>query len=288
MSSSTVGNFATSNSLYAYLDGRFRQVTPTEIVASQKIYYRSKVSGTVPKPTAWVTLATNKYNDTVSVGNSGWSTKVTPIASSTAENVTKYLYLYTCEQRKRLDGTVECTAVTLDENTTIIDGGNIITHTVTADQLNATSINASNSLTVGAFNTSTQNDILNSNVQVGGRNLLQQSWRETQSSVTKSGITYTCNTDGSITLNGTSTAQHVFILAQSLTLSAGTYTLSGCPAGGGTNSYRLDILEVSLVGGTTGSVPDNGNGRTFETTGGTTGQVRIRVVSGQTLSNLTF
>jgi hypothetical protein len=171
MSSSTVGNFATSNSLYAYLDGKFRQVTPTEIVASQKIYYRSKVSGTVSKPTAWVTIATNKYNDTISVGNGGWSTKVTPIAASKAENVDKYLYLYTCEQRKRLDGTVECTDITLDENTTIIDGGNIITHTVTAEQLNATSINASKSLTVGAMTDAAAATILNSNINVGGRNL---------------------------------------------------------------------------------------------------------------------
>lgn len=124
-------------------------------------------------------------------------------------------------------------------------------------------------------------------VQVGGRNLLQREWRVDDSG-DKSGITYTCNADGSITLNGTSTAQHVFILAQSLTLSAGTYTFSGCPAGGGTNSYRLDILAVPLVGGTTASVPDSGRGMTFETTGGTTGQVRIRVVSGQTLTNLTF
>jgi len=124
-------------------------------------------------------------------------------------------------------------------------------------------------------------------VQVGGRNLLQREWRVDDSG-DKSGITYTCNADGSITLNGTSMAQHVFILARSLTLSAGTYTLSGCPAGGGTNSYRLDILTVPVSGGTTETKADNGNGVTFETPGGTTGQVRIRVVSGQTLSNLTF
>lgn len=168
--------FNSSKDLYAYLDGRFRQVTPTEIVASQKIYYRSKVSGTVPKPTAWVTLATNKYNDTVSVGNGGWSTKVTPIASSKAENVTKYLYLYTCEQRKRLDGTVECTAVTLDENTTIIDGGNIITNSITANQIAANAVTAdklaANSLTIGKFTDADKAKVDNSYVQIGGRNLL--------------------------------------------------------------------------------------------------------------------
>lgn len=159
-----------------------------------------------------------------------------------------------------------------DGTSTVISGGQIQT----------------GSLSIGAFDSAAQSATLNSNISVGGRNLLQQSWRETQSSVTNSGITYTCNANGSITLNGTSTAMNVFVLAQSMTLSAGTYTLSGCPEGGGTNSYRLDILAVPLVSGTTESVADNGSGMTFETTGGTTGQVRIRVASGQTLSNLTF
>lgn len=85
------------------------------------------------------------------------------------------MYLYTCEQRKRLDGTVECTDVTLDENTTIIDGGNIITHTVTAEQLNATSINASKTLTVGAMTDAAAATILNSNISVGGRNYILDS-----------------------------------------------------------------------------------------------------------------
>ena len=169
-SSTTVGNFSPSNSLYAFIDGRFRQVTPTEIVVSQRIYYRSLVAGTVSKPTVWIEQTGNKYNDTVSVGNSGWSTKVTPIAKSTAETTTtnkKYLFLYTCEQRKRLDGTVDCTPVLLDDSTTVIDGGNIITGTVTANQIQ------SGSLSIGVFGAETQNDILNSNIEIGGRNLLR-------------------------------------------------------------------------------------------------------------------
>lgn len=52
---------------------------------------------------------------------------------------TKYPYLYTCEQRKRLDGTVECTKVLLDDTTTVIDGGNIITGSVSANSINANS-----------------------------------------------------------------------------------------------------------------------------------------------------
>lgn len=168
MSSATVGNFSPSNSLYAFIDGRFRQVTPTEIVASHRVYFRAASSSKPTAPTsAWVEEATNDTNT-----YNSWTTKVPPLAASTATGQTKYLYLYTCEQRKRLDGTIQCTDVQLDENTTVIDGGNIITGTVTANQLNVSNINASNSFTIGAFNTDTRNDILNSNIEVGGRNLL--------------------------------------------------------------------------------------------------------------------
>ena len=54
---------------------------------------------------------------------------------------TKYPCLYTCEQRKRLDGTVECTKVLLDENTTVIDGGNIITNSIAANKIKVNEIN---------------------------------------------------------------------------------------------------------------------------------------------------
>ena len=63
--------------------------------------------------------------------------------------------------------------VLLDDSTTVIDGGNIITGTVTANQLNATNINASHILTVGSMTTETQGDILNSNIQIGGRNFVR-------------------------------------------------------------------------------------------------------------------
>ncbi len=176
--------------LYAYVDGKFRQVTPTEIVATQKIYYRSKVSGNVPTPKTWITSKSNIFNDTISVGVSGWSTKVTPLSKdkNTNTDANKYLYLYTCEQRKRLDGTIECIPTDnalLDDSTTVIDGGNIITGTVTANQLDATNINASKILTVGSMTTDAQNSILNSNIEIGGRNLAlnSASWSGTRENV---------------------------------------------------------------------------------------------------------
>lgn len=52
---------------------------------------------------------------------------------------------------------------------------NIAANAVTADKLDATTINASNKLTVGALTTTDQNNILNSNIQIGGTNLLKNS-----------------------------------------------------------------------------------------------------------------
>lgn len=179
MASATNGYFATSKDLYAYTDGAFRQVNPATIVATQKIYYRSNAesSGTGVKPngnglpTTWVTNTSNTFN-TTATNASGWSTKVSPLTNDGVTGSTKYLYLWTCEQRKRLDGTVAYTDIVLDENTTVIDGGRIITNSITANKLNASNINASKTLTVGALTDAAAETILNSNVVVGGRNLL--------------------------------------------------------------------------------------------------------------------
>ena len=143
--------FNSSKDLYAYIDGKFRQVTPTEIVATQRIYWRTATSGTPSKPSSWVTATSNSY--------ASWTTKVPPLSSDGTTGESKYPYLYTCEQRKRLDGTVECTAVLLDDSTTIIDGGNIITNSITANKLDTIDLNASHAITIGAFDYETSNTI---------------------------------------------------------------------------------------------------------------------------------
>ena len=56
-------------------------------------------------------------------------------------------------------------------DTTIIDGGNIITNSIGANQLNTNNINNSGLLTTGALTVGARSDVLNSNIQVGGRNL---------------------------------------------------------------------------------------------------------------------
>ena len=62
-----------------------------------------------------------------------------------------------------------------NNTTTTINGGKITSNTITADKINASDINASHSLTVGALTTTDQENILNSNVRIGGKNLLLRS-----------------------------------------------------------------------------------------------------------------
>ena len=100
---------------------------PRDVTArTQRVYYRKNASGAPSVPTAWVTVGndgTNKYDQ--------WTTKVPPIKSET----NRYLYLYTCEQSQKGDGTLVHTTVLLDDSTTVIDGGNIITGSIEANRL---------------------------------------------------------------------------------------------------------------------------------------------------------
>ena len=136
---------------------------------TQRIWYRTNTSTNLTGPTTWVTENTDIY--------STWTTKCPPLAGSIdTSGSNKYPYLYTCTQTQTVAqqaaGNV-CTAsaVLLDDSTTIIDGGKIITGSVTANKIDATDINASGMLTVGALSQATQDDILNENVIIGGRNL---------------------------------------------------------------------------------------------------------------------
>jgi hypothetical protein len=131
--------------------------------AREQLIYISKATGTtsVSANTTWVTNATGNQNV--------WTTKRPEYSKS-------YPVLFVATQRQTVSQTsgtaCTCTTPMIDNTNTVIDGGNIITGTVTANQLNAADINASKTLTIGAFQEDTQEDILNSNVQIGGRNLI--------------------------------------------------------------------------------------------------------------------
>lgn len=80
---------------------------------------------------------------------------------------------------------------------------------------------------------------------------------------TQNGLTFTDNGDGSITVNGTATAEKTFFVcttASKYPLEKGKYMLSGCPEGGGASTYRI---YLEFYKGTTWkySISDTGSGK---------------------------
>ena len=113
----------------------------------------------------------------------------------------------------------------------------------------------------------------------GGKNKLQV----TATSNTINGVTFTVNSDGTVLVNGTADADAFFILSDATFLRdspSGTYVLTGCPSGGSTLSYNLDVQSARGA--------DIGNGILIEYTNLTYANVRIRVYSGTSCNNLLF
>lgn len=112
--------------------------------------------------------------------------------------------------------------------------------------------------------------------------------------VTRNGITWTVNDDGSVTANGTATEQSVFNVdgrtsELNFTTAGKKYSLSGCPEGGSSSKYRLQLGEfaddkTTLIQGK----QDYGNGVIFTSLEHSYTNITIVVASGQTVENLTF
>ena len=108
------------------------------------------------------------------------------------------------------------------------------------------------------------------------------------------GITFTDNGDGTITTNGTATAYADYPMQlrtdtqTPFYLPNGTYTISGCPAGGGSSTYRI-LVGKTVNGAWQTIAADSGEGATFEydTSMGALGVV-IAIYQGMTVDNLTF
>lgn len=105
-----------------------------------------------------------------------------------------------------------------------------------------------------------------------GKNLLQNNFI----SQTISGVTFTKNSDGTILVNGTATAD-ISLPINYVTLEAGSYILTGCPSGGASTTYSM-ILE--------GVARDIGSGKTFSVVNNK--RVLIEIKNGTNCSNLLF
>ena len=95
---------------------------------------------------------------------------------------------------------------------------------------------------------------------------------------TARGVVFTVQDDGEVIV--TETATGTAFWGVQFTIPAGSYILSGCPSGGGSNTYLIDIRNS--VGGTeiSGISGDTGSGSQFTITEPLTAYLNIRIASG--------
>lgn len=115
-------------------------------------------------------------------------------------------------------------------------------------------------------------------ISYGSRNLFPISTAGTQ---TITGITFTNNSDGSFTVNGTATANSTYRIGSIPVDTSKTYTLSGCPGVGSYTTYGVYYYD------TVTSQYDFGEGVSFKPKGNTL-SIYIRVFSGAIIENLVF
>ena len=79
-------------------------------------------------------------------------------------------------------------------------------------------------------------------IKISGKNLISYPYSETTKTV--NGITFTDNGDGTVTANGTATANASFFMSRNFGFkNECDYFLSGCPSGGGLNTYYINWYQ---------------------------------------------
>lgn len=119
-----------------------------------------------------------------------------------------------------------------------------------------------------------------------GENLVKFPY-STTSAANKNGLVFTSQQDGSITVDGTATADTWYLVEGGIEKRLPMNTpiaLSGCPAGGSIGSYYIGLY----LGGTWFSDAGNGNTNIKLTTRKIRSRVEISIVKGTVCNNLTF
>jgi lysophospholipase L1-like esterase len=114
------------------------------------------------------------------------------------------------------------------------------------------------------------------------KNLMYYPYHETTK--TQNGLTFTDNGDGTITVNGTATAQTTFYFALAQPLKAGSYILNGVPAGGGGSTFFLYLNTTGAITATNTS----GDSSVFTLATDQTASIRITIQSGAVLNSVVF
>lgn len=143
-----------------------------------------------------------------------------------------------------------------------------------------------------------------SNGVLGAKNFLNWSFESLKynstgtwnnNAYTHNGITYTINSDGTITVNGTCTTANAYLAIYECTryLKPNVpYRVTGCPSGGSGSTYWLQVNSINSSGSQVGNM-ETGNGIIYTTSaikdsGDHYPAAYIYVKLGQTVSNLVF
>lgn len=122
-------------------------------------------------------------------------------------------------------------------------------------------------------------------VKVSRKNLLQV----TATSKTVNGLTFTVNADKSITVNGTATIQTVFDVSAYEFPMQSDFILSGCPKGGGGNTYSLVAAYFDAISSAwTNEAYDTGDGLMVAEDATKKMRVSILIRKGIPVSNIVF
>ena len=125
-------------------------------------------------------------------------------------------------------------------------------------------------------------------VNVCGKNLLKYPYVNTTKTI--NGITFTDNGDGTVTANGTATANATFLIDKNFGFEKeGNYFLSGCPSGGGLNSFYINWYQ-NHTGVTIKNYNDYGSGIIipYQHIFSENNSLAIAIIAGTTVNNLVF
>lgn len=110
-------------------------------------------------------------------------------------------------------------------------------------------------------------DEIKSTVGYAKKQLIPYPFSVLTPTVTREGITWTDNGDGTLTTNGTPTGDSNYYAfdrtTNPITLEAGTYIINGCPSGGSNETYRIAILSTNEANELEVLAYDYGDGARF-------------------------
>ena len=135
-----------------------------------------------------------------------------------------------------------------------------------------------------SLNQGLTNSLADMNNVLGAKNLVPNN----AVSQTMNGITFTVNSDGSVTVNGTASVTTYLNVGNNIKLDNIAYTLTGCPEGGGAEKYEFQMRSTESDSSQWQFFVEYGNGITFPADPNRNYSCFIGIQNGQTVSNLTF